>query len=88
MKRVLFMSMISAVFAAGTLSAQFVPRNGGYGPRDGSGYNGAGPKDGTGYGAKSGKGKGGGICDQTGPKGPRNGQGQGKGQGKGRGGRG
>jgi hypothetical protein len=81
MKRTLIASIVTAVFAAATLNAQFVPRNGGYGPRDGSGYNGAGPRDGTGYGAKSKKGKGAGICDQTGPKGPRNGQGQGKGRG-------
>jgi hypothetical protein len=81
MKRMLFATMITALFAAGSLSAQFVPRNGGYGPRDGSGYNGAGPRDGSGYGAKAGKGKRDGTCDQTGPKGPRNGQGQGKGRG-------
>lgn len=78
MKRTLFISVITAAFAATTLNAQFMPRNGGFGPRDGSGYQGTGPKDGTGYGAKAGKGQRNGTCDQTGPKGPR-GQGQGKG---------
>ena len=77
MKHKLLALLITAAFSAAGLNAQFVPR-GGNGPRDGSGYQGSGPKDGTGYGAKSGKRQGGGICDQTGPKGPR---GQGKGQG-------
>jgi hypothetical protein len=44
-------------------------RHGGYGPGDGSGNAGVGPKDGTGFGA--GRGAGTGICDGTGPKGPR-----------------
>jgi hypothetical protein len=75
MKRTLLVAMITAAFAASTLNAQFVAGNGGYGPRDGSGYKGNGPKDGTGNGAKSGKSQGGGACDQTGPKGKQGGRG-------------
>lgn len=75
MTRTIWMTILTAAFAAASLNAQFVPRGAGYGPRDGSGYQGAGPRDGTGYGAKSGKRQG--TCDQTGPKGPRaQGQGQ------------
>lgn len=42
------------------------------GPNDGTGNKGSGPKDGTGYGAKAGNkqgSQGGGVCDNTGPKG-------------------
>jgi hypothetical protein len=55
--------------------AQFVPSKGN-GPGNSAGYQGNGPRDGSGYGAKAGKSKrqGGGICDQTGPKGPRGAQ--------------
>ena len=71
MKKTLLTAILTGLFAAATMSAQFVAaRNGqGYGPGNGSGYNGNGPKDGTGYGAKSGKGQRNGTCDQTGPKG-------------------
>lgn len=75
MKKTLLTAIMTALFAAATVSAQFVPTRGGqgYGPGNGSGYNGNGPKDGTGYGAKSGKGQRNGTCDQTGPKGNRRG---------------
>jgi hypothetical protein len=87
MKRRWMMVALAALFAAGTVSAQFVPsgQGQGYGPKDGSGWQGKGPRDGTGYGAKSGAGKSNPNrqCDGTGPK--RQGQGGGSGQGGGRG---
>ena len=82
MKKTLLTAILTGLFAAATMSAQFVAaRNGqGYGPGNGAGYNGNGPKDGTGYGAKSGKGQRNGTCDQTGPKGnQRGGRSQGSG---------
>lgn len=82
MKRTLFLTLITTLFLAGSLPAQFVTGSGsGYGPRNGTGYQGNGPKDGTGYGARAGRGQGTGTCDQTGPKS------QGRGQGQRRGGR-
>lgn len=54
------------------------------GPNDGTGNQGVGPKDGTGYGAKAGNKQGGGVCDNTGPKGRAS---QGRGAQGGRGGR-
>jgi hypothetical protein len=86
MKRTILTATFAALFALSGLSAQFVPSgNGkGYGPRDGSGYQGKGPKDGTGYGAKSGKrGPSSPDCDGTGPKRPSR-SGNGGSQGRGR----
>lgn len=45
-------------------------RRGRYGPGGGTGNQGVGPRDGTGYGAPTGAGRGRGVCDGTGPKGP------------------
>lgn len=85
MKRMILTAVFTALFAASGVSAQFVASgNGkGYGPHNGSGYQGNGPKDGTGYGAKSGKrGPNSPDCDGTGPKSP-NRSGNGGHQGRG-----
>jgi len=77
MKRTIAL-LIAGAFTLATASAQFLPRNHGYGPGNGTGT-GIGPRDGSGYGAKSGKRNGSGTCDQTGPKGQQRGS-----QGRGR----
>jgi hypothetical protein len=84
MKKTLIMTILAAMLAWTSASAQFVAgRNGasgkgGYGPGSGTGYQGSRPKDGTGHGAKAGKKNGSGACDRTGPKGTQRGP-QGKG---------
>ena len=78
MKRTLSI-ILAAAFTMASATAQFVPsgQGKGYGPKDGTGYQGNGPKDGTGYGAKAGKrdgtGPNSGTCDRTGPKGAQRG---------------
>ena len=67
MKKTIVMTILAAMFALTTASAQFVPGKGGYGPGNGSGNQGNGPKDGTGYGARAGQKNGTGTCDGTGP---------------------
>ncbi len=69
MKKTMLMTILAAMFAWSTASAQFVPGNGGYGPGNGAGNKGNGPKDGTGYGAKSGQKNGTGTCGGTGQRG-------------------